>query len=203
MDACDIDSGEVKHATLGAEVILHVNHNHCGSRRIDCNRLRFRIEFNCAASSHTQLLIAGQCTCFEQWNGRQCREHQAAPLFVRLGLHVNHSLCVDLVLAGKPATSRGTPCRTDSLRAAEYSGKPNSNPRPVLIGSAPLFVQIVFLQEFGSELLWRSGNVRATLWRKVHEIPISLPGICNLPDTQSPIRKAAQSATIRVVWPRH
>ena len=37
---------------------------------------------------------------------------------------------------------------------------------------APLLIQIVFFQEFGPEILWRSGNVWSTLWRKVHEIPI-------------------------------
>src|ERR687893_589542 len=31
---------------------------------------------------------------------------------------------------------------------------------------------VVFFQEFGPELLWRSGNVWPPLWRKVHEIPI-------------------------------
>src|ERR1700738_1562960 len=35
-----------------------------------------------------------------------------------------------------------------------------------------LLIQIVFFQEFGPEILWRSGNVWPTLWRKVHEIPI-------------------------------
>ena len=35
-----------------------------------------------------------------------------------------------------------------------------------------LLVQIVFLQEFGPEILWRSGYIWPTLWRKVHEIPI-------------------------------
>src|SRR5881409_2089748 len=33
-------------------------------------------------------------------------------------------------------------------------------------------IQIVFFQEFGPEVLRRGGNVRPTLWRKVHEIPI-------------------------------
>ena len=41
------------------------------------------------------------------------------------------------------------------------------------VASARLrLVQIVFFQEFGPEILWRSGNVWPTLWRKVHEIPI-------------------------------
>ena len=35
-----------------------------------------------------------------------------------------------------------------------------------------LLVQIVFFQEFGPEILRRSGNVWPTLRRKVHEIPI-------------------------------
>src|SRR2546425_7974075 len=35
-----------------------------------------------------------------------------------------------------------------------------------------LLSQIVFFQEFGPEILWRSGNVWPTLWCKVHEIPI-------------------------------
>src|ERR1700680_150048 len=39
-------------------------------------------------------------------------------------------------------------------------------------GAKLLLFQIVFFQEFGPESLWRSGNVRPTLWRKVHEIPI-------------------------------
>src|SRR5580704_7124691 len=34
-----------------------------------------------------------------------------------------------------------------------------------------LLVLVVFLQEFGSELLWRRGNVWPALRRKVHEIP--------------------------------
>ena len=40
------------------------------------------------------------------------------------------------------------------------------------IGAKLLLIQIVFFQEFGPEILWRSGNVWPTLWRKVHEIPI-------------------------------
>src|ERR1700680_5017282 len=39
-------------------------------------------------------------------------------------------------------------------------------------GAKLLLFQIVFFQEFGPEILWRSGNVWAPLWRKVHEIPI-------------------------------
>src|SRR3984893_1900063 len=39
-------------------------------------------------------------------------------------------------------------------------------------GAKLLLIQIVFFQEFGPEILWRSGNVWPTLWRKVHEIPI-------------------------------
>src|SRR4051812_18212195 len=35
-----------------------------------------------------------------------------------------------------------------------------------------VFAQIVFFQEFGPEVLWRSRNVWPTLWRKVHQIPI-------------------------------
>src|SRR5262252_5194758 len=35
-----------------------------------------------------------------------------------------------------------------------------------------LFIQIVLFQEFGPEILWRSGNVWPSLRRKVHEIPI-------------------------------
>src|SRR2546426_321027 len=44
----------------------------------------------------------------------------------------------------------------------------------VLVVAAPklLLIQIVLFQEFGPELLWRSGNVWPPLWRKVHEIPI-------------------------------
>src|SRR5919109_3191839 len=43
-----------------------------------------------------------------------------------------------------------------------------------LLAAAPplLLVQIVLFQEFGPELLWRRGNVRPALWRKVHEIPV-------------------------------
>ncbi len=33
-------------------------------------------------------------------------------------------------------------------------------------------IQIVFFQEFGPEILWRSGNVWPPFWREVHEIPI-------------------------------
>src|SRR5689334_4364921 len=33
-------------------------------------------------------------------------------------------------------------------------------------------IQIMFFEELGPELLWRNGNIRPTLWRKVHEIPI-------------------------------
>src|ERR1700686_3944259 len=40
------------------------------------------------------------------------------------------------------------------------------------LGATLLLIQIVFFQEFGPEILWRSGNLRPTLWRKVHEIPI-------------------------------
>src|ERR1700675_4155098 len=40
------------------------------------------------------------------------------------------------------------------------------------LGARLLLIQIVFFQEFGPEILWRSGNVGPTLWRKVHEIPI-------------------------------
>src|ERR1700692_1498478 len=40
------------------------------------------------------------------------------------------------------------------------------------LGATLLLIQIVFFQEFGPEILWRSGNVWPTPWRKVHEIPI-------------------------------
>src|SRR5215813_14758927 len=30
----------------------------------------------------------------------------------------------------------------------------------------------MFFEEFGPELLWWNGNIRPTLWRKVHKIPI-------------------------------
>ena len=44
---------------------------------------------------------------------------------------------------------------------------------PMVVEQTKLFlIQIVFFQEFGPEILWRSGNVWPTLWRKVHEIPI-------------------------------
>jgi hypothetical protein len=37
----------------------------------------------------------------------------------------------------------------------------------------PLFpVEVVSFQEFRAEILWRRGDVRSTVWRKVHEIPI-------------------------------
>src|ERR1700722_1621468 len=39
-------------------------------------------------------------------------------------------------------------------------------------GAKLLLFQIVFFQECGPEILWRSGNVWPPLWRKVHEIPI-------------------------------
>src|SRR5437867_9205498 len=42
----------------------------------------------------------------------------------------------------------------------------------VVAAAKLLLIQIVFFQEFGPEVLWRSGNVWPTLWRKVHEIPI-------------------------------
>src|SRR5258708_27168767 len=42
----------------------------------------------------------------------------------------------------------------------------------VVAAAKLLLIQIVFFQEFGPEILWRSGNVWPTLWRKVHEIPI-------------------------------
>ena len=41
-----------------------------------------------------------------------------------------------------------------------------------LNGAALLLVQIVLFQEFGPEILWRSDNVRPTLRREVHQIPI-------------------------------
>src|ERR1700758_3903384 len=44
-------------------------------------------------------------------------------------------------------------------------------------GRTLLPIQIVFFQEFGPELLWRSGNVWPPLWRKVHEIPIRPPRV--------------------------
>src|SRR4029077_5292253 len=44
-------------------------------------------------------------------------------------------------------------------------------------GATLLLVQIVFFQEFGPEILWRSGNVWPPLWRKVHEIPIRPPRV--------------------------
>ena len=40
------------------------------------------------------------------------------------------------------------------------------------LGATLLLIQIVFFQEFGPELLRRSGNVWPTFWRKVHQIPI-------------------------------
>src|SRR5258705_7810962 len=40
------------------------------------------------------------------------------------------------------------------------------------LGAKLLLIQIVFFQEFGPEILWRSGNVWPTLRRKVHQIPI-------------------------------
>src|SRR6516162_3858927 len=40
-----------------------------------------------------------------------------------------------------------------------------------------LLIQIVFFQEFGPEILWRSGNVWPTLRRKVHDIPIRPHGV--------------------------
>src|ERR1700681_3082927 len=42
----------------------------------------------------------------------------------------------------------------------------------VVAAAKLLLIQIVFFQEFGPEILWRSGNVWPALWRKVHEIPI-------------------------------
>ena len=44
-----------------------------------------------------------------------------------------------------------------------------------------LLIQIVFFQEFGPEILWRSGNVWPSLWRKVHEIPIRPHGVDMIP----------------------
>src|SRR5438477_10537573 len=35
-----------------------------------------------------------------------------------------------------------------------------------------LVLQVVFFQESGPEILWRSDNVRPALRRKVHEIPV-------------------------------
>src|SRR5256885_3420464 len=45
------------------------------------------------------------------------------------------------------------------------------------LGAKLLLIQIVFFQEFGPEILWRSGNVWPTLWRKVHKIPIGPHGV--------------------------
>src|SRR5256885_6378568 len=42
----------------------------------------------------------------------------------------------------------------------------------IRLGATLLLIQVVFFQEFGPELLWRSGNVWPPLWGKVHEIPI-------------------------------
>src|SRR5438045_5487634 len=44
--------------------------------------------------------------------------------------------------------------------------------KPALLGATLLLIQIVLLQEFGPELLWRSGNIWPPLRREVHEIPI-------------------------------
>src|SRR5439155_16133800 len=41
-----------------------------------------------------------------------------------------------------------------------------------MLGTKLVLVQIVLFQELRPEILWRSGNVRPTLWREVHEIPI-------------------------------
>lgn len=39
LDRADIDSGAVEHAALGAEIALHVDHDHGGAREIDRERL--------------------------------------------------------------------------------------------------------------------------------------------------------------------
>ena len=43
------------------------------------------------------------------------------------------------------------------------------------IGRQTSFYSDSFFQEFRPEILWRSGNIWPTLWRKVHEIPILPP----------------------------
>ena len=54
------------------------------------------------------------------------------------------------------------------------------------LGAKLLLIQIVFFQEFGPEILWRSGNVGTTLWRKVHEIPIRPHRVDMIPRQFSP-----------------
>ena len=43
---------------------------------------------------------------------------------------------------------------------------------PARFDTKLLLIQIMLFQEFGPEILWRSGEVWPALWREVHQIPI-------------------------------
>src|ERR1700682_2166592 len=70
--------------------------------------------------------------------------------------------------------ARSEAMRREICRAVRATtSAPSLSPCCTRRGGAKLFpIQIVFFQEFGPEILWRSGNIWPTLWRKVHEIPI-------------------------------
>src|SRR6266581_6928879 len=95
-----------------------------------------------------------------------------------------HQTIVTAALAAKSSAETPKKARWEARSEAmgrEISGPAVAPRQPrlrsalvVLVVAAPklLLIQIVFFQEFGPEILWRSTNVWPTVWRKVHEIPI-------------------------------
>src|SRR3954470_3857600 len=62
-----------------------------------------------------------------------------------------------------------------------------------------LLVQVVLLQEFRPESLWRSGNVRPALRRKVHQVPVR-PPLCFHLDTEARSCSSPPSRLTHLLW---
>src|SRR5258708_2980141 len=90
-----------------------------------------------------------------------------------------HQMIVTVTLAAKRSAETAKKAWWE-VRSDREISRPAVAPRQsrlrsalvVVVVAKLLLIQIVFFQEFGPEILWRSGNVGPTLWRKVHEIPI-------------------------------